>query len=66
MWAAPVLAILPLWGFIYYQSLQKPEAGANDPLALGAAIYAGKGGCSGCHGADGSGGVGAKLRAARC
>ena len=31
MWAAPVLAILPLWGFIYYQSLQKPPAGAERP-----------------------------------
>lgn len=61
MWAAPVLAVLPLWGFIYYQSLQPPPAGANDPLALGATIYAGKGGCAGCHAPDGSGGVGAKL-----
>lgn len=62
MWAAPVLAVLPLWGFIYYQSLQKPPAGANDPLALGSTVYNGKGGCVGCHGSDGSGGVGAKLK----
>ncbi len=62
MWAAPVLAVLPLWGFVYYQSLQKPGAGANDPLALGQQIYTGKGGCSGCHGSDGSGGIGAKLK----
>jgi len=62
MWAAPVLAVLPLWGFIYYQSLQKPPAGANDPLALGQQVYDVKGGCVGCHGSDGSGGVGAKLK----
>lgn len=61
MWAAPVLAVLPLWGFIYYQSLQPPAAGGNDPLALGSSVYAGKGSCAGCHGADGSGGIGAKL-----
>jgi mono/diheme cytochrome c family protein len=62
MWAAPVLAVLPLWGFIYYQSLQKPPAAADDPLALGAQIYNVKGGCAGCHGTDGSGGVGAVLK----
>lgn len=62
MWAAPVLAVLPLWGFIYYQSLQKPPAGANDPLALGQQVYDVKGGCVGCHGADGAGGIGAKLK----
>ena len=62
MWAAPVLAVLPLWGFIYYQSLQKPPAGANDPLVLGAQVYNVKGGCAGCHGTDGAGGVGAKLK----
>jgi len=62
MWAAPVLAVLPLWGFIYYQSMQKPPAGANDPLALGQQVYDVKGGCVGCHGSDGTGGVGAKLK----
>ena len=31
IWAAPVLAVLPLWGFIYYQSLQKPPAGGERP-----------------------------------
>ena len=43
------------------RACRSPPAGANDPLALGAEIYTGKGGCAGCHGTDGSGGVGAKL-----
>ncbi|MCU1498968.1 MAG: hypothetical protein JWM47_2921 [Acidimicrobiales bacterium] len=60
-WAAPVLAMLPLWAFIYVYAVQPPPAGENDPLVIGAGVYAGKGGCAGCHGAQGEGGVGQKL-----
>lgn len=59
-WAAPVLALLPLWGILYVASVQPPPAGDNDPLVVGKAAYTSLG-CSGCHGADGGGGTGAKL-----
>ena len=52
-WAAPVLAILPLWGVIYVFSVQPPPAGATDPIVIGKAVYAAN--CASCHQADGSG-----------
>jgi mono/diheme cytochrome c family protein len=60
-WAASVLALLPLWGMIYYYSVQPPPAGENDPLVIGKDVYT-TAGCSGCHGASGEGGVGQKLK----
>lgn len=59
-WAAPVLALLPLWAFIYVYAVQPPPAGENDPLVIGKAVYA-SAGCLGCHGAQGQGGAGQKL-----
>lgn len=59
-WAAPVLALLPLWGVLYVASVQPPPAGDTDPLVIGEEAYTALG-CSGCHGADGGGGTGAKL-----
>ncbi|MEZ5139434.1 MAG: c-type cytochrome [Acidimicrobiales bacterium] len=59
-WAAPVLALLPLWAVIYVASVQPPPAGDTDPLVIGKEAYTANG-CSGCHGADGGGGTGAKL-----
>jgi mono/diheme cytochrome c family protein len=63
-WAAPVLALLPLWAFIYLNAMKPPPAGENDPLAIGAEVYS-SAGCAGCHGADGAGakagGVGQQL-----
>lgn len=52
-WAAPVLALLPLWAFLYMFAVRPPPAGANDALAVGKEIYAGN--CASCHLADGAG-----------
>lgn len=51
-WAAPVLLFLPLWSFLYVQTLDKPKAKAAGALAEGQLIYAK---CAGCHGAGGAG-----------
>ena len=51
-WAAPVLLFLPLWSFLYVQTLEKPKAKAEGALAEGALVYAK---CAGCHGATGGG-----------
>jgi mono/diheme cytochrome c family protein len=53
-WAAPVLALLPLWAFIYVYSVQPPPAGDNDPLVIGKEVYT-SAGCQGCHGPAGGG-----------
>jgi mono/diheme cytochrome c family protein len=53
-WAVPVLLFLPLWGFLYWGTLDKFTPKASGPLAAGEAIYTGKG-CQGCHGATGGG-----------
>jgi mono/diheme cytochrome c family protein len=54
----PVLALLPLWVFLYAGSLQPPEEEVSGPLAEGAAVYTA---CASCHGANGEGGVGYQL-----
>jgi len=59
-WAAPVLALLPLWAFIYVFAVQPPPAGENDPLVVGKEVYS-SAGCLGCHGATGEGGAGQKV-----
>jgi len=59
-WAAPVLALLPLWAFIYMYAVQPPPTGENDPLVIGREVYS-SAGCQGCHGAQGEGGAGAQL-----
>ncbi len=51
-WAAPVLLFLPLWSFLYVQTLSEPGASVEGVLAEGEAIYAK---CAGCHGATGGG-----------
>jgi mono/diheme cytochrome c family protein len=51
----PALALLPLWAFIYANTLEKPPAAASGPLARGAKIFEQ---CAACHGATGGGGVG--------
>ncbi|MCU1353007.1 MAG: hypothetical protein JWM05_2216, partial [Acidimicrobiales bacterium] len=58
-WAAPVLALLVPWAYLYYNSVQPPPAGANDPMVIGADVYSGN--CQGCHGPTGGGGTGPKL-----
>jgi mono/diheme cytochrome c family protein len=55
-WAMPVLAALPLWGYVYVRTLEAPPAGENDPLVLGDEIFASS--CASCHGASGGGGSG--------
>ena len=35
----PALALLPLWAFIYANTLEKPAAEQTGPLAAGAKIY---------------------------
>jgi mono/diheme cytochrome c family protein len=56
-WAMSVLALLPVWAVMYYNSVQVPPVN-DDLLAEGEAVYAA---CSSCHGSTGAGGTGAKL-----
>jgi hypothetical protein len=58
IWALPVVALLPLWAFLYVGTLSEPESEAVGQLALGAEIYTQ---CAGCHGAGGGGGAGRQL-----
>ena len=55
-WAMPVLAIIPVWAYVYVGTLSPPPEGEG-PEVLGAELFAGNG-CGGCHGAGGGGGVG--------
>jgi mono/diheme cytochrome c family protein len=54
-WAMPALALLPLWAFIYANTLEKPPATQTGPLAEGAKIFQQ---CASCHGSTGEGGIG--------
>src|SRR3954469_20180871 len=54
-WAMPALAVLPLWAFIYANTLETPPKAASGPLAEGATIFHN---CAACHGATGGGGSG--------
>src|SRR4051812_14197570 len=54
-WAMPALALLPLWAFIYANTLETPPKAASGPLAEGATIFHN---CAACHGATGGGGSG--------
>lgn len=55
IWAMPVLAFMPLWGYIFVRTLEPPPAGEADPFVLGTEVYSR---CSSCHGAGGGGGAG--------
>ena len=55
-WAMPVLAMIPVWAYVYVGTLSPPPEG-DGPEVLGEEAYAGNG-CAGCHGAGGGGGVG--------
>jgi hypothetical protein len=59
VWALPVLALLPLWAFLYAESLRNPEVKLSGPVAEGEEIFLRA--CSGCHGAQGQGGAGRQL-----
>jgi mono/diheme cytochrome c family protein len=52
-WALPVLAALPLWGYVYVRTLEPPPAGADDPQVMGATVFAAN--CASCHGGTGGG-----------
>lgn len=52
-WAAPVLALLPLWGVIYVFSVQPPPAGETDPFVIGHEVYTKN--CASCHLPSGAG-----------
>lgn len=62
-WAAPVLAMLPIWAFIYVYAVQPAPQAETDALVIGEEVYTGQ--CQSCHQADGSGattgGVGQQL-----
>ena len=50
-WAMPVLMLLPIWGFLYANTLESPPV--EGPLARGAKIYTSQ--CQSCHQAGGVG-----------
>lgn len=56
-WAMPVLAALPLWGYVYVRTLEPPPAGETDPLVLGEELFlsGASPACASCHGASGQG-----------
>ena len=58
-WAVPVLLFLPLWGFLYWGTLDPEPVEASGPIVVGAEVYASK--CASCHGSGGGGGVGPEL-----
>ncbi len=64
-WMVAMLAILPIYAFIYYGAFgARHAAAANDPVAAGNAIFH-TAGCSGCHGGNGEGAVGPALAGAK-
>ncbi len=56
-WAMGVLALLPIWGFLYIGAFGTRAAEVEAPN--GATIFSNE--CAGCHGANGEGKVGPKL-----
>ena len=58
MWALPVVALIPLWGYAYAGTLEPPTEEASGALDIGAETY---GSCASCHGGGGEGGSGPAL-----
>lgn len=56
-WAMPVIALLPVWAFVYAEGISPPP-NTDEGLAIGAEVY---NSCQGCHGPSGAGGTGAQL-----
>ena len=56
-WAMPVIALLPVWGMLYYNAVKVPPV-KDEALVLGQEEYAA---CSACHGSVGQGGTGVQL-----
>ena len=59
VWAMPVVALLPVWAFVYAATLETGGGEASGPLAIGAEVYSSN--CASCHGASGGGGTGPQL-----
>jgi mono/diheme cytochrome c family protein len=59
LWAMPVVALLPVWLFVYVNAMKPSTAGPVGPLAEGSSVYTSK--CVSCHGGTGEGGVGYQL-----
>jgi hypothetical protein len=57
-WALPVLILLPLFAFVYFDTMKPRTIEVTGPLAEGELIY---NNCAGCHGGAGGGGAGRKL-----
>lgn len=58
-WAVPVLLFLPLWGFLYWGTLDPAAEEAAGVSADGTTIYEAR--CATCHGGGGGGGAGPEL-----
>jgi mono/diheme cytochrome c family protein len=56
-WAMPVIALLPVWAFVYAEGISPPPS-TDEALAHGEEVY---NSCSGCHLPSGAGGTGAQL-----
>jgi mono/diheme cytochrome c family protein len=56
-WAMPVIALLPVWAFVYAEGISPPP-NTDEGLAIGAEVY---NSCQGCHGPTGAGGTGQQL-----
>ena len=56
-WAMPVIALLPIWAIMYYNSVQVPPVN-DDLLAEGEEVFSA---CQSCHGPTGAGVTGPQL-----
>lgn len=53
-WAMPVIAVLPVWAYMFVGTLEAPPQ--ETPQTVGTALY--ETNCASCHGAGGGGGIG--------
>lgn len=58
VWAMPVVAVLPIWAFLYAGTLEPAPITDLSLRQEGAVVYSGAAGCAGCHGGTGGGGIG--------
>jgi mono/diheme cytochrome c family protein len=57
VWAMGVMAVVPLWGFLYVGAFG--ERHGHEEVVTGQTVYANN--CASCHGSNGQGGAGPKL-----
>jgi mono/diheme cytochrome c family protein len=55
LWALPVVALLPLWGYAYAGTLEPPTSDELTAQQAGGEVYSN---CASCHGGGGEGGAG--------